>query len=139
MGMVHATIDLENAVDSAHALSGLVSPEKIRRHSLRGMVDTGAVMLVLPQDVVEHLGLLRHGKSVMTFADDRKAEWERAGPVTLRIGNRSGHFDCLVGPPTSEALIGHIVLEQLDLLVDPLKQVLSVRPESPLLPMLSMK
>jgi predicted aspartyl protease len=138
MGAIHANIDLENAVDADNALSGLLAPEKVRRHSLR-VVDTAAVMLVLPQDVVEHLGLRKHGKSVVTFADDRKAEWERAGPLTLRIGNRSGHFDCLVGPPTSEPLIGHIVLEQLDLIVDPLKQTLNVRPESPLLPMLSVK
>jgi clan AA aspartic protease len=139
MGAVHVTIDLENTIDSADAERGLALPQGVRRHSLRSLVDTGAVMLVLPEDVVEHLGLRRQGRTVVSFADDRKADWDVAGPVTVRFGNRQGIFECLVGPPTSEALFGQIPLERLDLIVDPLHQTLAVRPESPLLPMLSVK
>ena len=139
MGAIHVQIDLENTIDASNALAGLSKPDAIRRYSIRALVDTGAVMIVLPQEAVEHLGLGRHGKTIVTFADDRRGEWEVAGPLTLRFGNRQGIFDCLVGPPASEALLGHIPLERLDLIVDPLKQTLSVRPESPLLPMLSVK
>ncbi len=139
MGTVHVTIDLENTNDADNALTGLRAPESVRRISVRAMVDTGAVLLVLPQDVVEHLGLPKRGKSVVAFADDRKAEWESAGPVTLRVGNRSGIFECLVAPPTSEALFGQIPLERLDLLVDPKLQQLTVRPESPIYPLFSVK
>lgn len=139
MGAVYATIDLENTNDSDNAEQGLVPPGQVRRISVKALVDTGAVLLVLPQDVVDHLGLKRRGKSVVSFADDRKVEWDAAGPVTLRIGNRLGVFECLVGPPTSEALFGQIPLERLDLLVDPLKQQLVVRPESPIYPLLSVK
>jgi clan AA aspartic protease len=139
MGAVHATIDLENTTDVDNAEAGLVPMNSIRRYSMRALVDTGAVMLVLPEDVVEHLGLKRRGKTVVSLADDRKADWDVAGPVTVRVGNRQGIFECLVGPPTSEPLFGQILLERLDLLVDALHQQLSVRPESPLLPMLSVK
>ena len=139
MGAVHVTIDLENTVDADNAADGLRTPGQIRRYSTRALVDTGAVMLVLSEDVVEHLGLKRRGRTVVSFADDRKADWDVAGPVTVRVGNRQGIFECLVGPPTIEPLFGQILLERLDLIIDPLHQTLSVRPESPLLPMLSVK
>jgi len=44
-----------------------------------------------------------------------------------------------MGPPASEPLVGQIVLESLDLLVDCTRQTLMVRPESPLLPLLKLK
>ncbi|MBL8915068.1 MAG: aspartyl protease family protein [Archangium sp.] len=139
MGAVYVTIDLENTTDADNAAEGLRPVNSVRRISVRALVDTGAVMLVLPEDVVDHLGLKRRGKIVATFADDRKVDWDTAGPVTLRVGNRSGNFDCLVAPPTTEALFGQIQLEQLDLIVDPLKQTLGVRPESPIYPLLTVK
>ena len=139
MGSVYADIDLKNTNDADNAEAGLVDSSKVRRHSLRALVDTGAVLLVLPEDVVDHLGLKRRGKTVVSFADERKADWELAGPVTVRVGNRRGIFECLVSPPTSEALFGQILLERLDLLVDATHRQLTVRPESPLLPMLSVK
>lgn len=139
MGAVHVTLDLENTIDADNAESGLAPPGQVRRYSVRALVDTGAVLLVLPEDIVDHLGLKRRGKSVVTFADDRKADWDSAGPVTLRIGNRSGVFECLVAPPTTEPLLGQIPLGRMDLLIDPLKQQLTVRPESPLYPMLTVK
>ena len=139
MGAVRVTIDLENTTDADIAADGLRPPNTIRRHSVNALVDTGSVMLVLPEDIVEHLGLKRRGRSVVTFADDRKVDWDTAGPVTVRIGNRHGNFDCLVAPPTTEPLVGQIQLEQLDLIVDPAKQTLGVRPESPIYPLLSVK
>lgn len=45
----------------------------------------------------------------------------------------------IVSPPLSEALIGQVILEELDLIPDCQKQTLSPRPESPILPSLKMK
>ncbi|MDX2013592.1 MAG: aspartyl protease family protein [Myxococcaceae bacterium] len=139
MGAVHVTLDLENTTDADIAMRGLGSVDQVRRVSIRALVDTGAVLLVLPEDVVEHLGLVRRGRSVVSFADDRKADWDVAGPVTVRIGNRSGVFECLVAPPTAEPLLGQIPLRRMDLVIDPLHQTLGVRPESPIYPLLSVK
>jgi hypothetical protein len=47
--------------------------------------------------------------------------------------------DCLVGPPRSEPLLGQLILERLDLVLDPAKQTVSPRPESPFLPSLKLK
>lgn len=46
---------------------------------------------------------------------------------------------CIVGPPLSEALIGQVILEELDLIPDCQNQTLSPRPESPIYPSLKMK
>ena len=70
------------------------------------IVDTGAVTLVLPQNVVERLGLATQRTVIVTCADERKEERPVTGPVTVRIGDRFMSTDAIVGPPLSEPLIG---------------------------------
>ena len=111
----------------------------VRRVEIDALVDTGAVMTLLPQDVVEALGLPIDGKVIVTLADESKVELPRARLLSLTIANRQWDTDCLVGPPQCEPRIGQLVLERLDLIVDPLKQVVSSRPESPFLPSLKLK
>ena len=96
-------------------------------------------MLLLPQDVVENLGLKILRKVVVTYADEKKEERPVAGTVTIKIGNRFMNTDCIVGPSLCEPLIGQIILEELDLIPDCQNQVLSPRPESPIYPSLKMK
>ena len=47
--------------------------------------------------------------------------------------------DCVIGPPLCEPLIGQLVLEELDLVVDCARNTLGPRPESPNLPLLKLK
>jgi len=95
--------------------------------------------LMLPQDLVEALGLTIIRTVIVRYADERKEERSVAGVLSIQIGNRKMSTDCIVGPPTSEALIGQVILEELDLHPDPIEQKLSVRPESPYLPLLKLK
>ena len=99
----------------------------------------GAVLMLLPQELVEALGLRRVDKAVVALADDRKVEMDMAGSIGLTILGRTMVTDCLVGPLGCEPLIGQVVLERLDLIPDPLKRTLSPRPESPYLPTLKLK
>ena len=62
-----------------------------------------------------------------------------AGPVTVHIGDRFMSADCIVGPPSSEPLIGQIVLGALDLVADCANRTLGPRPESPDRPLLKLK
>ena len=90
--------------------------------------------LILPQDVVERLGLDQQGTAVVTYADERQDERPLAGPVTVRIGNRAMVTNCIVGPPRSEPLIGQVVLEMLDLIADCANHTLGPRyPDYPVL------
>lgn len=139
MGEVKVELELENALDRERAYLGEIGADRVRAVKANVLVDSGAVMLVLPQDMVEALGLRELRKAVVTYADERKEERPVAGIVTARVGNRSTTGECIVGPPNSEPLLGQIVLEAMDLLVDCAQGRLVPRPESPFLPELKIK
>lgn len=139
MSEVKVEVELENTVDRGLVQRGLLNQDQVRSFKARVLTNTGAVMLVLPQDYVEALGLPEIRKIVVTYADERKEERPVAGPVTVRVDNRGATVDCIVGPPNSEPLLGHVVLEIMDLLVDATQQRLVPRPESPFLPELKVK
>ena len=136
---VEVEVELENAEDRGVFRRGYIREDQIRSLKASLVADTGAVMLVLPQDLVEALGLSEVGNVIVTYADERKEERPVAGAVTVRVGNRRMNVDCVVGPPNSEPLLGQVVLETLDLLVDCARQKLVPRPESPYLPLLKIK
>ena len=127
MGEISVYFELENAVDRENFERGLVEESSVRRTRAQGIVDTGAIMLVLPQNIVERLGLRAQETMVVTYADNRQEERPVAGPVTVRIGDRSTRTDCVVGPPSGEVLIGQIILEALDLIADCTNRTLTPR------------
>ena len=134
MGETVAKLELENPGDRAVVERGHGQESEVRRSTVDAVVDTGAVMLVLPHNVVERLGLETRRTVIVTYADERREERPLAGPVTVQIGNRSMSTDCVVGPPLSEPLIGQIVLEALDLIADCTNRTLAPRfPDYPLL------
>ena len=139
MGEIAVDIELENPGDRALFERGHGRESDIRRTSIEAIVDTGAVMLVLPQNVVERLGVRTRRTAVVTYADERKEERPVAGPLTIHLCNRFMSTDCVVGPPLSEPLIGQIVLEALDLIADCTKRTLTPCPESPDYPLLNLK
>ncbi len=138
MGEVKVELELENALERELVRLGHIKPETVRSVKVQALVDSGAVMLALPQDLTEALGLSEVGR-VIVYADERREERPLAGIVTVRVGNRNTSLNCVVGPPNSEPLVGQVVLETLDLLVDCAQQRLVPRPESPFLPMLKLK
>ncbi|MCY4119396.1 MAG: retroviral-like aspartic protease family protein [Acidobacteria bacterium] len=139
MGEVVVDVELENSADRAVFERGHGRASDIRSSTVEAIVDTGAVMLVLPQNVVERLGMNVLRTVVVTYADERKEERPVAGPLTVRIGNRFMITECVVGPPLSQPLLGQIVLEALDLVVDCAKRTLGPRPESPDYPLLNLR
>jgi predicted aspartyl protease len=139
MGEVRVEVQLESYDDRVLADRGHLPKDQVRRQTVPIIADTGAVMLVLPQDLVESLGLRPYRKVIVTYADERKEERDVAGVVTVHVAGRSMQTSCVVGPPGSEPLLGQIVLEETDLLVDTANQKLVPRPESPFLPTLKLK
>ena len=57
MGEARITVKLENDGDLMRFEEGRIEAQAIRGAEIDAMVDTGAVMILLPQDVVEALGL----------------------------------------------------------------------------------
>ncbi|MCX6154615.1 MAG: aspartyl protease family protein [Candidatus Kapabacteria bacterium] len=139
MGEIKATIELENYLDKCLFDDEKLDKSAVRSWKMKALVDTGAVMLMLPQDVVEKLGLRTIRTAVVTYADERQEERKVAGGLFIRIGDRETIANCIIGPPNSEALIGQIVMEELDLIPDPRRRTIGPRPESPIYASLKMK
>lgn len=139
MGEIKVRVDLENAIDRERFLLDELTEGDIRRLTFTALVDTEAVMLVLPEDVVDTLGLWNRREVIVSHADERKETRPVAGIVNLSIGERFMATECIVGPPLNEPLIGQIVLEELDLQADCVNQSLAPRPESPDRPLLKLK
>ncbi len=139
MGEVKIDVELENFVDRALADQSNGTGVEVRSFKTRALVDTGAVMGMVPRDVVEHLGVPLKQTVIVSLADERKSEMSVAEGITIKIGDRGTTVPCLVGPPNCEALIGQVVLEVLDLVVDcPEKRVIP-NPDSPIYPSLKLK
>lgn len=118
---------------------GLMKQEEVRAISIKAVVDTGAMMLMLPEDQVQALGLEERRKAVVLYANERKASRVVAGTVTVHFGNRSMITEYVVGSPGSEALLSQIPLEAMDLIVDCARRQLTPRPESPFMSTLELK
>jgi predicted aspartyl protease len=139
MGEIKVKIELENYIDRVLAEDKKLKKSEVRKWKMDAIVDTGAVMLMLPQDVVEKLGLRTIRTAVVSYADERREERNIAGGLFFRIGDRDTVTTCIIGPPNCEALIGQIIMEELDLIPDPLRRTIGPRPESPIYASLKMK
>src|SRR5258708_27346241 len=106
---------------------GALDRGKIRRVQILGLVDSGASRLVLPQSVVKKLGLAPIGKTAVRYADQRRAVRKEVGDVWLKLLDRKGEFTAVVEPKRKDALIGAIVMEVLDLVIDCTTQQLHPR------------
>jgi len=119
-GVGRFSIDFEvaNNEDLIRAKDGRIPPEQVRRMMIRGVVDPGATRLVLPESVVKRLGLESIGKVRVRYADRRTAKRDKVQQVFLEILGRQGTYTATVEPKRRSALVGAIVLEDLDLLVE---------------------
>lgn len=129
MGRFSVELELVNNQDLSLAQTGHLPSEKVRRVKLRGVVNTGAMRLVLPKSVVKKLGLPTSGTINVRYADGRMAVRDLVDNVNLTLLGRSSVFKASVEPRRESALIGAIVLEDLDFIVDSTLQQL--RPRDP--------
>ena len=118
MGRFSVEVELSNHEDLFRAKAGLILPEQVRRARVRGVVDTGAARLVIPASVAQQLGLETSGNATVRYADGHTAERAIVKDLHLAYGGRESVFNAIVEPDRESALIGAIVLEDLDFLVD---------------------
>jgi predicted aspartyl protease len=127
MGRITLEFEVANNDDLAAVRRGMLPIDQVRRVNLKGVVDTGATRLVLPQSAVDQLGLTVSGTATVRFADRRTATRSLVGGASVELFGRQGVFTAVVEPNRSDALIGAIVMEDLDLLVDCTTQTLQPR------------
>lgn len=118
VGRVVTEFEVANFGDIEAARRGLMDADRVRRLRIKGVMDSGAVRFVLPRAIIEQLGLPLTGKTRVRYADGRTATRPTAQGVYVELLGRSSTFTAIAEPNRDSALIGAIVLEDLDLLVD---------------------
>jgi predicted aspartyl protease len=118
MGRFAVELEVANNDDMAAARRGSMDSGQVRRVTIPGVVDSGATRLVLPGKVIQQLGLVPTGKVRVRYANNARAVRDAVKGVYVQLLGRDGVFTAVVEPKRRSALIGAIVLEDLDFVVD---------------------
>ena len=126
MGLTYSTIKLSNP-----------RQPDLQPIELSSLVDTGALMLCIPQAVAFQLGLEELDKRPVTIADGSSHQVPYVGPVRVDFENRF----CFVGALVigDETLLGAVPMEDMDLIVHPATQRLMPNPLHPNKPSYTIK
>lgn len=127
MGRFSVEIIIANNREVLSAEPEASLPESVRHVRLQGVVDTGAARLVLPESTAAELDLVPAGESRVRYADQRTGTRRMVSNVWLRLLGRDGVFSAILAPDRTTALIGAIVLDELDLVVDCVRNTLHPR------------
>ena len=121
MGITRSTLTLSNPLN-----------QKLEPIEVKALADTGAMHLCIPAHVAIQLELVEREKREVTLADGSKRLVPYVGPVEIQFANRR----CFVGAMMmgDEVLLGAIPMEDMDLVVRPLTQEVTVNPASPNIP-----
>jgi clan AA aspartic protease len=126
MGLTYSKIKLSNPRNAS-----LLPVE------LDALVDTGALMLCIPQSVAFQLELEELDKRPVTIADGSSHQVPYVGPIRVDFENRF----CFVGALVigDETLLGAVPMEDMDLIVHPASQKLMANPLHPNKPSYTIK
>ncbi len=128
MGKVIEKVIVKNVFDMAKVAEGILSEDKVRTTEIEAIVDTGAAFLCLPPDVIAELGLL-HSRSRAVRTANGKVERDIFSGAVITIQDREIQMEVMQNDKTTPALIGYLVLENMDLVVSPKAQKLTPNPE----------
>ena len=128
MGHIKVKLKIANWEDIQVSQKGRITSDKIREVEIDGLVDTGATGLNLPNSIIQELGLAKAGERVVRAANGSVVR-NIYGVAWVTIMGRSYHFGAIELPDDCPPLIGVTVLEELDLTVNPLKEILELNPE----------
>ena len=105
----------------------------VRRMNITALVDTGAYMLCINEEIQSQLGLRHMSYENLELADGSIIKAEVVGPVVINFKNRNTACGAIVLPGKSEPLLlGVIPMEDMDVVFGfRLKQTIDVNPEHP--------
>ncbi len=105
---------------------GVWSVDRERMETVSAMVDTGASYSVLPQSMLERLGIWRLERVGFEQADGSVIEFD-VGVAWMTINGRDRASSVAFGRDDTEALLGANTLQEFLLLVDPVEERLILR------------
>ena len=113
-----AKVELANNDELVLANAGILALEDVRRITVEdALVDTGATRLGLPPSLIERLGLTPFRSERVRTVNGLTDLWIYS-PVQFTILEREGITTVMGVPEGTPVLIGHILLEDLDLCLD---------------------
>ena len=139
MGLVYADIEIINGMELEMARRGFIDKDEVKRMHLNLLVDTGSYMLAINENIQEIMQFPVVESKRAQLANGDVILCEVVSGVELRFKNRRSYCSAMVLPGNSEPLLGAIPLEEMDVLIHPLRQELIVNPEHPDMAVLKMK
>ena len=139
MATVHADIQLINTEDLAMFRRNFMGKADVKQITVKMLVNSGAYMMAINESIQQVLDLpfMYSRKSIM--ADGSIAEYDVVGPIIVKFKNRTATCNALVLQGNSEPLLGAIPMEEMDVIIHPLRQEMMVNPEHPYYAQLSLK
>ncbi len=97
------------------------------------VVDTGALHLCIPEHIAMQLQLKTRQQREVQTADGKSHLVDYVAPVRISLLNR----ECVTGALVlgNQVLLGAISMEDMDLIIEPARQRVSVNPASPNIPL----
>jgi clan AA aspartic protease len=139
MKIVYADVVLVNGEDEILAKRHMIGDDEVRKFPVNILVDSGSYMMAINEHIQEYLQLPVTDSKKAQMADHRIINCDVVSPIVLIFENRRFTGSALVLPGDCEPLLGTIPLEEMDVLIDPLRQQLIVNPEHPLYAQLKLK
>ena len=128
MGKVIETVKVRNLFDTGKCDEGLIREDQIRHVELNAVVDTGAAYLCLPPDSVKELGLrLSHSRSVVTANGNVERRIFHGAEITIQ--DRTIEMQIMENDRTTPPLIGYLVLQAMDFVVESRSERIMGNPE----------
>src|SRR5437588_8269148 len=121
MDLIYADIELSNLKNGS-----------LNSMTVKALVDTGAMTLCIPEHIAIQLQLAEIDKREVTTADERRHVVPYVGPVQISFANRTCFTGALV--IGESVLMGAVPMEDMDLVISPSGQTVTVNPKSPNIP-----
>ena len=121
MGLIRTKILLSNP-----------SHSELSAIEVDALVDTGAVTMCVPSHIAVQLQIKEIEQREVTVADGRRTLVPYAGPLQVVFQNRNSFGGALV--MEGEVILGAIAMEDMDLVINPTRRMVTVNPAIPNFP-----
>ena len=126
-GRFTVTATLASSADRTAARAGLLSPNQVRQVTVRALVDAAVPRLILPPNIANALSLRASADVLLVRADGRRCRRPLAQGVELTYMDRTSTFNAVLDPDCETAILGALVMTDLDLIADPINGTLLPR------------
>jgi len=129
VGFIKATIEIANSFDMGMARRGKLSKEDVRKQDIEVLVDTGVYNLAINENFAAQLGLEVISSRSFELADGEIKLFNVAEPVEIRFKNRTTSCNPIILPGNTAMILGCIPLEDMDVVLDPKREVMELPPD----------